>query len=299
MTPAERIQVRQALIDHDMGYTFNELTKKDGMEFFAMSKDHPIYSTAFIESRKKWYVEHFGEQGYKSIRDAVLDHSRPKPVFTGNGKELIEAIVSTVDCLGVTADVKLAIFFRHPEVVGELQRIRSVWDKFSDAGKLTPDGIRKVENARARLLKLVDDSPYDVKTKAAFANAIEKNLQTKTTLFTVNTQFGQMIGGMGDVSLTAERKLHVVFNINENQALIREIFGDSVGNASFNKALEDFGLPRDIGKPPGKYPELEQKLAALKRGEETMIETSKGIFEFKKSAGQDVFERSAIQQKGI
>lgn len=62
----------QAVFEHDKGYTTAVVQAKNSWE---ASKDHPIFSTALLDANKAYFVERYGDDGYRTIREIVLNHS--------------------------------------------------------------------------------------------------------------------------------------------------------------------------------------------------------------------------------
>ena len=140
MSIDERVLVRQIMLDHDLGYTseFNralqeKMWKEWSTQYFAATKDHPLWSAVAMEKNKARYVQYFwwgekGEANYQKMKECVIDHSDGKsrtqdlPQSTPvEGKEInrsaINSVVSLTDCIAASADYKSAFLFAQPELV--------------------------------------------------------------------------------------------------------------------------------------------------------------------------------------
>src|SRR3989338_6701802 len=82
--PQDEVLIRQIIIDHDIGYTTDAAQAKGGFE---ASKDHPCAGCDFVESHKDYYVEKYGDEGYETIRDVVLNHSYVQTEYQSQRQE--------------------------------------------------------------------------------------------------------------------------------------------------------------------------------------------------------------------
>ena len=239
----DKVLIHQIIIDHDLGYTVGVAQAKAS---FAASKDHPLFSTKFIEANTEYYTQKFGKDGYEMIRDGILQHSYPKSEYRtpadpkkGFNPDLIRSITSTVDALGVTAETKCPAFFREPRVIKILQKVKLFADKHG--GEVTSEAL---EMYKAQLRTLADNEP-DAVRKSGFHSAIENQFNPVTVEMTL----GQYAGVLKDIKI-AENKgrmvPHITMDISRSQALIGDLFGDKISTKAFKKAMEDFGVSEDV-----------------------------------------------------
>ncbi|GEM_PF-6385150 len=133
MSHAEKVLMRQALVDHDMGYTnaglkrFTDGSDQNIGEYFAMTKDHPLYSGLLAQSRGEQMTRYFGVDNARDYQHAVLDHSAVQyDLSAARGAHLIEGIIQRADCLGVSADIKMMKIFKDPFFMGRLIEAQEV-----------------------------------------------------------------------------------------------------------------------------------------------------------------------------
>jgi hypothetical protein len=242
VTAKDKVMIHQIITDHDMGYTAGIAQAKGSFE---ASKDHPLFSTKFVEENKDYYVSKFGQDGYEMIKDGILLHSYPKSEYNtptdqtkGFNPDLVRSISSTVDALGVTAETKCPAFFREPEVVKVLQKIQLYAE--THYGKV-PDGM--LDKYKDELRKIADKEP-DASRKDGYLDAINNQFNPKTVEMTL----GQYTGILKDIDFEADKsgkilpKIHM--NISESQALLGNVFGDDMSLRAFTKAMADFGVPK-------------------------------------------------------
>lgn len=177
-TPERQALALQALFDHDMGYTKAGLQSGTvDRNLFQNSKDHPLESTLLIEAREEHYRRYFGVEGFRTIRNAVLDHSdalgrgqsidgRLKPEIltdsTSSTEELVGSGLSLVDCLGTTGDVKLSSAFREfPQILGFMAQIQEIWDEFRDKN---PQEKQLTGGPKAEVQRILDEAAMLVTT---------------------------------------------------------------------------------------------------------------------------------------
>ncbi|NQT50318.1 hypothetical protein HQ571_06520 [Candidatus Kuenenbacteria bacterium] len=242
-TAKDKVLIHQIIVDHDLGYTVGVAQAKQS---FDASKDHPLFSTKFIEANEEYYTQKFGKDGYEMIRDGILQHSYPKSEYRtptdpekGFNPDLIRSITSTVDALGVTAETKCPAFFREPEVIKILQKVKLFADKHG--GKVTSEAI---EMYKDQLRTLADNEP-DAVRKAGFHSAIENQFNPVTVEMTL----GQYTGVLKNIKIAEnEGKMvpHVTMDISRSQALLGDLFGDKISTKAFKKAMEDFGISDDV-----------------------------------------------------
>lgn len=302
ITPHQRILIRQAILDHDMGYTISALEDARGGQYFGMTRDHPLYSTVWAESHKAEYVKYFGEEGYAIIRDAILDHSNAKKLdLTASGGQLVQNIVAGVDCLGTTADIKMMKLFREPEMMAKLMQLKELADEFKFATPAAKDGIRaSMEGVHERMLAYVERSDFPAPLKDSYRRALKNNFDPMHPEFAFKRDFGSHSAGFEGLSVGDDGAITVDMSVNENFSLVRDMFanGDDVSTGALAKAMDDYGL--DVSKSPMatvtkdgvketvtySQAQFAEDLAKVERGEITTlsIETPRAKFNFGKNA---------------
>ncbi|HPZ09974.1 MAG TPA: hypothetical protein PL110_17925, partial [Candidatus Eremiobacteraeota bacterium] len=274
----DKVLIHQIIIDHDIGYTVGVAQAK---ESFEASKDHPIFSTKYIEAKKDYYIEKFGQDGYEMIKDGVLMHSYTKSEYntepdprTGLNKDIIRSITSTVDALGVTAEVKCPAFFRDPQVVKVLQKIQLFAD--THGGKVTPEALAMYKD---QLRQIADKEPDETR-RMGYHDAINNQFNPVTVEMTL----GQYTGVLNDITFR-EKDGHlkpvVIMDISETQAILGNLFGDTASTKAFVKAMEDFGVSKeDIANMARKIKDARSSGTLEEINPELMFESDKAIFKF-------------------
>lgn len=277
----DKILIRQIIIDHDLGYTVGVAQAK---ESFAASKDHPLFSAKFVEANKEYYKQMFGEDGYEMILEGILQHSYPKSEYgtptdpeKGFNPDIIRSITSTVDALGVTAETKCPAFFRRPDVIKVLQKVKLYAD--THEGKVDQEVLKMYKNQ----LRAIADKEPDAVRREGFYNAIENQFNPVTVEMTL----GQYVGVLKDIKMTErEGKIvpHISMEISRTQALLGDLFGDKISTQAFVKAMEDFGVSRDV---MAKMAEVIRHIREAKTDEEKTTlkkkltySSDKAVFEF-------------------
>ncbi|MBT4652501.1 MAG: hypothetical protein HN981_04470 [Candidatus Pacebacteria bacterium] len=236
---------------HDLGYTTGIAQAKYSFE---ASKDHPIFSVGFIDANRDYIIERFGEDGFESVREIVLMHSYPNHNFdpfavneSGIHQELLNQVLSLPDSLGVTAETKAPQFFRYPEVIIELQRIRLYSDiikkQYPDDSEIVKEKISNyVASRREKLLFLVKTLEPNELRQASFISAIENQFNE----ITVNMTLGLYTGTLNSVSFIKNEQGKIIPNVEMNvssvQAILADVFGDKVSIQAFVKAMKDLGV---------------------------------------------------------
>jgi hypothetical protein len=148
VTPETRLLLRQAIIDHDMGYTLSSLDATDN--YFAQTKDHPLYSGIRTAEHRSELARHFGEARMDQYHQSVLDHSAigKQPLdsivqeiqsldassqdYAVRARELqgrlASKLLALADCSGTTADIKMMKLFTEPELVAEMSQLKDLDD---------------------------------------------------------------------------------------------------------------------------------------------------------------------------
>jgi len=271
----QRVLIRQAILDHDMGYTINTLADADTGKYFAMTKDHPLYSTAWVETNKAEYVKYFGEEGYEIIRNAILDHSNAAKLdLTATGGALVENIVAGVDCLGTTADIKMMKLFRDPEMMAELLQLKELADQM----KVVTDPLERakivarVDDVKASMVRYIKNGPFDEPLKKSYLRALERNFDPRSPDFAFSRDFGSHSAGFEGISVADDGAVTVNMSVNQNFSLVREMFGqgDAVSTSALAKAMDDYGLTIKPGKPT--------KATVIRDGVEMTVDYSQADF---------------------
>lgn len=278
----DKVLIHQIIIDHDLGYTLGAAQAK---ESWAASKDHPLFSACFIEENKEYYTKMFGIDGYEMIQEGVLQHSYVKSEYNtapdtekGFNKDIIRSITSTVDALGVTAETKCPAFFRETQVFEVLQKVKLVMD--INKGKLPPEYLQKYKSELHKLADTITDIPA---RRKAYHEAIDNQFNPKTVEMTL----GQYTGLLEDLKITErEGKFipHVRINISKSQALLGDLFGDPLAIQSFEKAMKDFGVPKEVFKEMARVVRQIRETKDEETKKQLMakltFESDKAIFEF-------------------
>lgn len=306
ITPQQRILVRQAIIDHDMGYTISSL-ENAGKKYFVMTKDHPLFSALYVEANKAALVKYFGEKGYEIYREAVLDHSNAAKFNLKDKKNLVGSLVAGPDCLGVTADIKMMKLFREPAMMAELLKLQKLFEESEGYKKQTPPDKARIGRLEKQMIEIKDKMLRMVAERHsengkltplgdAFKKAIQYNLDPTQPTFAFKRDFGSHSAEYRNIDLDANRRLRVEFNVNEVYKLVRRTFSQSeeVSTGALAKAMDDFGLKlgskvqievqRDGAKSKGEYgvKDFAADLDKVASGQikKLIVETPRGTFEF-------------------
>ena len=295
VTAKDRVLIHQIMVDHDMGYTTG-IAQAPGS--FEASKDHPIFSAKLVEENKEYYVEMFGEDGYETILDVIKMHSYPTSDYDtptdpqkGFNPEIIRSISSTADALGVTAETKAPAFFRQPEAIEVLQKVKLYGetnlkpkiDKKTGETTMVPIIEPEVlEQFKEQLREIAAQEP-DQSRREGYINAIDNQFNPVTVEMTL----GLYTGVMNNVSMqerNGKMVPHVKMDISRSQALIGDTFGDKLSIKAFVKAMEDFGVPPEaFGDMAKVIREIrnasteEDRLELMKR---LRYESDSAVFEF-------------------
>ncbi len=262
----DELMLHQVMIDHDLGYTTGAAQAPKG---FDASKDHPLVSAKYIEDNKEYYLDKFGEDGYKVIFDSVLNHSYPRLEYQSDATDgihsgLVRGITSTVDSLGVTVETKTPEFFWNGDAMKTLLKIRLAQETMG--GKVPEELMGKY---RQELLVLASQEK-NADRRTGYENAVTNFFNEVTAENTL----GHYTGIVKNVTVeevpedghTAEpgheahghgghedhegedKRFRVVVEMTPTEvyALLGNMFGDKLATGSFAKAMKDLGL--DTGK---------------------------------------------------
>ena len=228
----DKVLIHQALIDHDLGYTTDEA----GMSFNA-SKDHPLVSAAYVDSKGSYYDKYYPGKS-QLLFETVLMHSYPRSDFESKKADVhvgtINSVVSTVDALGVAANNKSPLFFSEPDVVMTLGRLQTAFA----TGKADDAFVAKTRDELRTLLSHKHEIPRQM--REGIETAIENNMTKVTGMFLL-PQYGAKVNGIA-VERGADRKLKPTVQLGvtkEHQALVGA-FGPKLAFKNLGKALEDF-----------------------------------------------------------
>jgi len=291
--PADlRILVRQATIDHDMGYTM--AANMEGKGLVGRTSDHPLYSTALIDANMDKYRDMFGEEGAQIIRDAVLDHSAVKsdystPTKTTGAADQVKSVVSMADCMGATHDTKLATVMADPDVMAAMAKIHYLRQKAG--GSKDPQTEADIKKIVASLKQTIEDSDYPAEVKARFTHAMSLLTQgDKQAMhkYYSKSNLSKIVGAQvaGEESIDDEGRVHATYQLDPNAAILRRMMslaGASSDDAmdlsisGFTKILEDFNKANS-GKEP--LPIRKEDLEALAAGRRVTITVAHGVFTF-------------------
>lgn len=277
----DKVLIHQIIIDHDLGYTLGVAQAK---ESFAASKDHPLFSAKFVEANQEYYKQMFGKDGYEMIKEGILQHSYVKSEYgtstdleKGFNPDIIRSITSTVDALGVTAEIKCPAFFRSPEVISVLQKVKLYAE--THKGEVSPEALAMYKD---ELRKIANKEPNKTR-REGFYNAIENQFNPVTVEMTL----GQYTGVLKDIKITEqEGKMvpHIKMDISRAQALLGDLFGDKMSTKAFVKAMEDFGVSKEkiadmakVIRQIRETPTEEEKRTLM---EKLKYSSKKAVFEF-------------------
>lgn len=290
VSPRDAVLIHQVIIDHDCGYDCGCAQARGGFE---ASKDHPIFSTKFIEANKDYYVDKFGEEGYTTIRNSVLYHSYPVAEYqglpqgeSGINVNLVRSITSTVDSLGVTAETKTPAFFRKPESIAVLLKIKLALE-FSEAkdkrgeAVLPEDAMQKYKQE----LMAVADAEENPRRKEGFKRSIGDFFNE----FTAQTTLGHYTGVVERVGVTNQNGKIVPkidMRMSRIHALLGDMFGGKLETQAFTKAMKDFGVKKKDMQQFGRTLELARRSGA-KPEAPLMFQSDRAVFEVAPQLAED------------
>ncbi len=251
--PQDEVLIRQIIIDHDIGYTTDAAQAKGGFE---ASKDHPCAGCDFVESNKDYYVQKYGQEGYDTIRDVVLNHSYVQTEYQGTRQEsapdeitynrdLIRSVVSTVDAMGVTYETKAMDMFRHPEAIDLLLNVK-LYTQTHD-GKMDEAALAEVKKDFNTLIDTwVANGSVSAQRASGYRSAVENQFNPVTVEITL----GQFTGVVREMTLKKRSDgtiaPEIQMDISRMAALVGDSFGDKTALKGFAKAMEDFGLSESL-----------------------------------------------------
>ena len=330
MTRKQRVLLRQAIIDHDMGYTLETL-KQYGVEgaplslsegYGEMTKDHPLYSAIRFEAHKDEMKRYFGEKGYETLYKAVLDHSVVTPSIGGGN--IVHDLISRADCLVVSADLKSSPFFLDPEAMAILEQFHDLFTQESppDGTSFSPETMERMRRLKVNLLHMIDTTYGETPIGEAHREAVTKNFDPDNpaaTIKMVRKNFRTHCLAFDDAKINKKGSLVSSFFITDAYYQAGKIFKheDKKKNKkemryridAVVKVLNDFGYPEDKIKTE----ELAARFDTLVPG--AMVDTdmllieeiigpaeggAKGKFEFRRSeqATENSARLSAVLKRG-
>ncbi|MDA1208792.1 MAG: hypothetical protein O2904_02030, partial [bacterium] len=265
-TPEMRVLALQATFDHDMGYTKRTLTgSTEGQGVFAASKDHPLESTLRLEANKDQYVALFGQEGFVTLRNSILDHSDPvgkEQYADGRTKvdilgdpnaspaERVAAAVACVDCLATVSNLKASPLIRdNPEIMATMIRIQKIHTRI-DAAKTSAEKESLQAEAKAIRLQLQDRiqsmDGLEQDAKDAIVLSLDATMTWEESPFAIGLNL-QMLGATVDPDVRiVDGKPNVTYLIDPaGQRLIEDAVGpaqaEEIGEKGITKAAKDFG----------------------------------------------------------
>ncbi len=296
----DRVIFMIAAIMHDIGYT-EEIAQAP--QSWDASKDHPIFSTLFLDQKKEYFMERLGggeagEKAFRVLRDSVLMHSYPnmEADFEDYDQELdihpelIQYALAIVDALGVTAEIKASEAFRIPAVIHELQKIRSYKEYLERDQDLTDEDKktkldRFVDNKKMKILAIINEQvDISEERKAQYENAVKNFFNQVTVDFTLP----QLAGSLEKVELTRNSNDRIIPRIEMSVSAIQTILADLIGEEdslkAFMKAMGDLGMGRDdherLVELVQEYRSAENGAERIKLAEKLQISTDKALFAF-------------------
>ena len=274
----DRVCLRQIAVDHDLGYTHTGLQLFSMHEkgiplnngYYGLTKDHPLYSSAYFEVHRPMYEEYFGKQGSQIIGHSILDHSEVKGhLREEDAAKRVQALFCRIDCLAVSADLKSAPAFMHDKVLVAmskafeaaeyLKNIDARMEKLWKESKVRSDEYQWLSTAQQSLrtiagevkqylLGLKEEIYSERVFQQAYHYAIDQHYDPFNPKFPVQRDFGSNaieFAGI-DVRSTRERDhLKARFSIRPLLFSIAEYFGKDEGarfaTSAIIKLFEDFG----------------------------------------------------------
>ncbi|MFH1426606.1 MAG: hypothetical protein ABIG66_04250 [Candidatus Kerfeldbacteria bacterium] len=271
----DKLFIHQIIIDHDIGYTVGAAQAKKGFE---ASKDHPLFSTKFVEQNEEYYKDKFGEDGYKMIRDGILYHSYPKTELNtprsgpdAVNVDLVRSVTSIVDGLGVTAETKTPAFFQKPEAISTLMKLRLAME----AGA-TKDNPSLLDTYKADLREIADKEPNE-KRRTQFGKAIDDFFNE----YTAEVTLGHYTGVVQEVGVTMQGDKfvpHVKAKMSRIHALLGDMFGGKLEGQAFMKAMQEFGVESNEMNRFGLELEIARKNAII-REKPLQMRSETAVFE--------------------
>lgn len=283
LSARDKVLIHQAIIDHDCGYSCGCAQAKRGFE---ASKDHPLFSTKFIDANMDYYREKFGAKGASTIRTAVLYHSYPISDYriessedTAVNPNIVRSVMSTVDSLGVTAETKTPAFFRKPEAIRVLLRLQLALETSPEKDA---KGSRVLSehalNAFKNELSHVAEQEPNARRREGFTRSINDFFSE----YTAKTTLGHYTGLVKHVGVEQLPNGSIVpkveMSMSRIHALLGNMFGGAMETEAFVKTMQTFGLTKQSTERLGKTLEAQRKNKAA-TGETIKIENERAVFE--------------------
>ncbi|MBT4850395.1 hypothetical protein HON36_06135 [Candidatus Parcubacteria bacterium] len=237
----DKIIIRQIIIDHDIGYAAGVAQAKGS---FDASKDHPLFSTRYVEDNADYYIDKFGEEGYEMIREGILQHSYVMSEYPSTdqiediNRDTVRSITSTVDALGVTAEIKCPAFFRSTDVMRVLQKVKLYAEIHN--GKIDTIMLDKYKEE----LRGIAGKEQNPDRRKGYLDAIENQFSPVTVDMTLG-QFSGVVKGVEMMEVAGKIIPKIKMEISQAQALLGNLFGDKMSIKAFTKAMEDFGISKE------------------------------------------------------
>lgn len=269
----DRVCLRQIAVDHDLGYTHTAMQrfsmhKGEGIPldhgYYALTKDHPLYSSAYFEVHRPQYEEYFGKQGAGSIGLSILDHSEVKGHLRDRDPaKRIQSLFCRIDCMAVSADLKNAPAFTHDKVLiamskafeaaEYLKEIDSRMENLWKEGMVRIDEYKWLANVQTSLRTIADkvkryllglskeiykeDPPF----QQAYYRAMDENYDPFDPKFPTQRDFGSnaiRFAGI-DVESTNEREILTArISVQPLFFAVAEYFGEKQGPHFATSAME-------------------------------------------------------------
>ena len=241
---------------------------KDGIPldngYYALTKDHPLYSSVYYEAHRSEYEEYFGKQGTRSIGLSILDHSEVKGHLRDpDPAKRMQALFCRIDCMAVSADLKNAPALMHDKVLVAMSKTFEAIEYLKDIdmrmGQLWKDhqvrsdeykwlaaaqaSLRTIAGEVKKYLLGLDKEIYedDPVLQQAYHRAVEQHYDPFNPKFPVQRDFGSnAIAFAGiDVGSTAERD-HLTARLNVLPLFfaVADYFGEEQGSSFATSAVE-------------------------------------------------------------
>ncbi len=264
VTAKDRLAFVVATLLHDMGYTTGVAQAQASFE---ASKDHPIFSAAFIKANQSYFERHLGKASFEAVYEAILLHSYPnydadfRVESDGVHPEMVHHVLAIVDALGTTAETKAPEAFKIPAVLEKLNGIRLykqlLIEKYEQqfAGLEAEEKQDQINAAVKAKLKpyvekkkqeiidlLMADENLAVDRRNQYIEAVKNQFNEVTVDLTLPTYTGLL----DEVTFMVNEQGKIVPKVNMRvssvQALLSDLFGEDFSVAAFKKAMEDLGM---------------------------------------------------------
>jgi len=254
VTPKERILLFQAMIDHDIGYTNNYLTKAKLGDYFGMTKDHPLLSGIYMKSKIEYYNHIFGDNSGYVLHGGALDHSNAAKVdlklagsngVTENGLRgrVVTDLAALTDCSAATADTKIYALMQYPQILDYLSRMAEQLYKFNSSKEGQQLSALKKSLKNSKLTQQIEGKTRftNVKTQAAYESLLDIENKMQKQFVAIGEEAKAWVTQTKDISENAKP------------------FYKEAMDSYFKTKDPAFMIERDLGAYAGYYKEMTVK----------------------------------------